>query len=317
MAIIAIPGGTGNVGRAIVDALLATGKHTVFIFSRTTNPSLSAEIGAPILAVDYTDVSSLVRVLEDNNIDTVISGIAMHSVDGTTPHEIELIHAADQSRVTKRMISSGWGTPFKEEDIGAIPSIQHKLNALGELEKTKDLEWSVVHNGFFLDYWGIPGVKSYLVRAPMVFWLDVPNNAAALPGTGDTKAVFTHTSDVARFVAASVDLKRWDRDMFVRGDRLTWNEFLGLAQEVKGTKFTVAYDSVEDMKSGKTTELPGQVPLYQFIPKEALLGYTAVFGLWFENGAFDLKPEEWLNDSFPEIKPMTAKEMLEKAWKKE
>lgn len=33
-AIIAVAGGTGNVGRAIVEAILATGKHQVFILSR-------------------------------------------------------------------------------------------------------------------------------------------------------------------------------------------------------------------------------------------------------------------------------------------
>lgn len=69
----------------------------------------------PILGVDYADVDALVKVLEDNNIHTVISGIAMHSPDGTTPHEIELIRAADRSRVTKRLVSSEWGAPVKDE----------------------------------------------------------------------------------------------------------------------------------------------------------------------------------------------------------
>ena len=34
MAIIAVAGGTGNVGRAIVDAIVAGGKHQVKILSR-------------------------------------------------------------------------------------------------------------------------------------------------------------------------------------------------------------------------------------------------------------------------------------------
>jgi uncharacterized protein YbjT (DUF2867 family) len=34
MAIVAVAGGTGNVGRAIVEAILATGKHQVKILSR-------------------------------------------------------------------------------------------------------------------------------------------------------------------------------------------------------------------------------------------------------------------------------------------
>lgn len=43
MAIVAVPGGTGNVGRAIVDAIVATGKHQVKILSRKVLlPNMSA-----------------------------------------------------------------------------------------------------------------------------------------------------------------------------------------------------------------------------------------------------------------------------------
>lgn len=67
------------------------------------------------MAVDYSDVNAVVKLLEDNNVHTVISGIAMHSPDGTAPHEIELIQAADRSKATKRLISSEWGLPQKEK----------------------------------------------------------------------------------------------------------------------------------------------------------------------------------------------------------
>ena len=67
---------------------------------------------------------------------------------------------------------------------------------------------------------------------------------------------------------------------------------------------------------GQTTELPGQVSLYQFFPKPALQSMAAAFGLWFEDGIFDPKPAKFLNETFPEIKPLKVKELLEKAWKK-
>lgn len=69
----------------------------------------------PVVPVDYSDVDAIVKVLEDNNIDTVVSGIAMHSADGTAPNEIELIRASDLSKTTKRLISSEWGLPVKDE----------------------------------------------------------------------------------------------------------------------------------------------------------------------------------------------------------
>lgn len=69
--------------------------------------------------------------------------------------------------------------------------------------------------------------------------VDVAHDVAAIPGSGDVPIVFTHVADVARFVAASLGLPegRWDPDSYVVGDRLTWNEFLELAEEAKGRLF--------------------------------------------------------------------------------
>jgi len=118
--------------------------------------------------------------------------------------------------------------------------VAHKREAARALEATTTLEHTVFHVGFFMDYWGlgphgVPGVPSYLAtRTPFVTWLDMAHGAAAIPGSGDVPVVFTHTADVARFVAASLDLPRWERETFVQGDRLTWNQFLRLAEEARG-----------------------------------------------------------------------------------
>jgi hypothetical protein len=64
--------------------------------------------------VDYSNVESLTKVLEDNDVHTVISALTMLPTEGS-PHEIELIHAADASKSTKRMISSDWGKPLTLE----------------------------------------------------------------------------------------------------------------------------------------------------------------------------------------------------------
>lgn len=66
---------------------------------------------------------------------------------------------------------------------------------------------------------------------PMSIVLDIPSKKAAIPGSGNEPAVFTHTTDVAKFVAASLDLDKWDTASYVVGDRVTWNEFLHFAEE--------------------------------------------------------------------------------------
>lgn len=68
-----------------------------------------------MLAVSYDDVPGLTKMLEDNNVHTVISAITMMPIDGSTPKEVELIQAADASETTKRLISSDWGIPYDEQ----------------------------------------------------------------------------------------------------------------------------------------------------------------------------------------------------------
>jgi nucleoside-diphosphate-sugar epimerase len=131
MVVVAVAGGTGNVGRAIVEAILAAGKHEVKILGRKVvaqqfrldmsltdmqpNPALESELGVPIIPVDYSDVAAAAKVLEENNIHTIVSTMSMFPMDGSKPHEPELIQAADLSKTTVRMISSDWGVPHKDE----------------------------------------------------------------------------------------------------------------------------------------------------------------------------------------------------------
>ncbi|KAF5227773.1 hypothetical protein FANTH_14679 [Fusarium anthophilum] len=322
MVVVAVAGGTGNVGRTIVEALLATAKHEVLILGRKINSKLSTELGVPIIAVDYTDVDALAKILEDNKIDVVISALTMlPSPNGDGPYEIELIRAADKSVTTKRFISSDWTFPVTENidicwesrHIPKLSSVKPKLEAEEELKNATSLETTKFYNGYFLDYWGLPKVKSHM--PPMTLVLDIPHNMAAIPGIGDVPVVFTHTRDVARFVASSLDLKKWEPRYYIVGDRMTWNNFLHIVEEVKGTTFAVVHDSLEKLDQGEVTELPGHRDLYQILPKEICKSLLSTFGFWFADGSFNLQPEVSLNDIFPEIKTLTVREMIEEAWR--
>lgn len=186
------------------------------------------------------------------------------------------------------------------------------MKVLETLESTS-LEYTAVLNGYFLDYWVSPHVKSYFGSWPLV--IDVPNNVAAIPGSGDVPIVFTHTFDIARFVPALLRLPNWERESYIIGDKVTWNEFVRLAEEAKGVKFTVTYDSVKKLEASQITELPSHGNLYSFFPREMLQGLFAAFGRMFEEGDFDLKPSRTLNDVFPEIKARGVKKLLFEAWK--
>lgn len=103
------------------------------------------------------------------------------------------------------------------------------IEALGKT----DLEWTQIHNAYFLDYYGMPYVETYL--SPLVFAVDIANKTAAIPGaTGDEIITFTYTKDLAKFVVAALGLPRWDQTMYCYSDNATLKEMVRIAEEMTG-----------------------------------------------------------------------------------
>lgn len=144
--------------------------------------------------------------------------------------------------------------------------------------------------------------------------VDVANNAAAIPGSGDVPVAFTHSVDVAKFVIASLTLPKWEPKTYLVGDNLTWNQLVELAEDIKGTRFEVSYDSEDLLKSGKVTELPSHTALYPTFPKQDVQAMLATMGLMFARGVFDLNTGHRIVKDFPGMRLRAMKELLVEAW---
>lgn len=101
-----------------------------------------------------------------------------------------------------------------------------------ELRKT-ELEWTRFANGFFLDYYGAPHVKTHLPT--ITFAVDIASRKAAVPGTGNEVIALTYSYDVAKFVSAFLNLPMWEEVTYCYGEKTTWNEFVKVAEDVTGT----------------------------------------------------------------------------------
>jgi len=174
----------------------------------------------------------------------------------------------------------------------------------------------MILNGFFLDYFVAPKVPSYF--QPLAFAIDFAHDTAAIPGSGDVPAVFTHTWDIARFVAALVASdEKWEKKSYIIGDKVTWKEFVRFAEGAKERRFEVGYDSLEMLRRGEVTELPSHREAYPFFPKEVLQGLLAGFGVMIEEGVFDFEvPEGTLNGRFPGIRARGVKRCVFEAWER-
>lgn len=74
----------------------------------------SVDLGFPVIAVDYNDVDGLQAVLEEHQIETIISALAMHII-GVGKSQINLIEAADKNSHTKRFVTSTWAVRASAE----------------------------------------------------------------------------------------------------------------------------------------------------------------------------------------------------------
>ncbi|KAL4772281.1 hypothetical protein BDW60DRAFT_216653 [Aspergillus nidulans var. acristatus] len=237
MVNVAVAGGSGGVGRTIVEAL-SRSLHQAFVFSRKLDGDVYNKPNITTIMVDYTKAESLIRILETYRIQKVIWAFSSRT--------------AKLSKETKRFVPNSFAIQYPREAVKDPPQLKDYFAVIETLHQSE--EFTVFHNGTFLDYF-LPQktrLKSYL--RPNVFVIDIANTVAAIPGDGNAPLTLT-------FVVQSLDLKdgEWEEQSRVIGDEISWNELVGLAEEMHvslGCKFRVHYDPIEKLENFEITELP-------------------------------------------------------------
>ncbi|KAF6804912.1 nmrA-like family protein [Colletotrichum sojae] len=305
MVVVAVAGGTGGIGRAVVEQLQLSQKHDVVVLSRKIPNELPPN-NARIVKVNYEDIEGLKQLLESENVETVFSTISVLS-EAQCRAQLNLIAAADSSTTTRRFVPSEFGSMNTPEDVAKEPMMASFASTADVLKHTK-LQYTRFVVGFMMDYWGMPHVPSYL--EPMHFAFDMGNRRAVIPGSGKDVISMVHSFDLARFIVRSLDSDDWPEYSGVVGSDVTLNEAMALAQKARGGKFDVVHDDEEALKSGNVTVLGNE----EGIPVEMAKEMTAFFGRIIVGGLLDIPKTVRITDMYPDIRPMTVEELLEKAW---
>jgi hypothetical protein len=124
---------------------------------------------------------------------------------------------------------------------------------------------------------------------------------ANIVGTGDEPFCLTRGDDVGRFVAAALDLNKWDERSGMIGSRTTWNELIKLGEKVRGRKFIVKRSTVDEALSKCDPN-----------PKNRMTNLMYEIFIAMCQGELDY--EATLNKKFPEIQPTTIDEFINKWW---
>ncbi|KAJ4353203.1 uncharacterized protein N0V89_004929 [Didymosphaeria variabile] len=309
---VAVAGGTGGIGRNIVNGLVQQGKHEILILSRKSSTLEIGSTSIRTIATDYSNIDGMKTILKANNITIIISALILASPEGSQA-QLNLISAAAQSGIVKKFLPSEYGIHYTEEIVSFHPAARYWLDAADALRKS-NMQFTRVIFGWTLDHYGLPRVHSYM--KPFKYVLDFDNRKAAIPGDGEQPVSFLHTADLARYIGALLEEDDWPELSAFVADTLSWKEFVGIAEKVTGAKWEVKYDSVTTLEKGEATILPQ----LEGAPTEAdypgMRAMISEFGLMAVRGVLDVSRLGVRNEEFPQIKPMGVEEVVEKAWGK-
>lgn len=186
----------------------------------------------PTIATDYDNIPGMVSILQDNNVDVVISALILSS-PSTSQAQLNLISAATQSTTVTKFLPSEYGIHYTEATAAFHPAARYWLDAAAAL-RASHLSFTRVVFGWTLDHYGLPRVHSYM--KPFRYVLDFEARRATVPGDGTDKVSFLHTSDLGRYVCALLEVEgQWPEISAFVGGVVSWNQFVNLAEKVTGT----------------------------------------------------------------------------------
>ncbi|KAJ6186503.1 hypothetical protein N7519_007804 [Penicillium mononematosum] len=303
MVVIAVAGGFGDLGKLIVESLLATGKHEVYSLTRKPPSSAKPIKGPggkeylPIIQTDYAEEKSITTALEEKNVHTIISTLGLDFEDVSNA-QLRLISAAAASKCVKRFAPSEFNVDYDLPD-SVLPYPEKRFHSVARraIEKTR-LEYTYFVCGMFMDYFGMPKIESPL--RPTYSILDLQNNQIKVPGNGKAILAMTMARDVGRYVAAAVDLPQWPKVLTIIGSQISLNDLVDVAVAAKGNpeEIEVKRYPIQDFLNHSVPLLPSNEPIAHQFPggeeqlRALLCDMDAAVGL----GAFDIAKIEGSSD---------------------
>lgn len=225
---VLVVGGTGHVGRLVVDELLGRGKRVRALVRPGTDPTKLRTRGVDIAIGDMLDLESLVRAM--TGMDAVISTAAGYTRRSKQAHEIDtvgntnLAEAAARAGVDRFVLTS----ILTCDQTPQVPHFWHKKLTEDRLEQL-GVPFVALRPGAFLDQVTTMGGDPF--KTGKLRWI----------GSATVPLTFVLTTDLAGYLARAVDANiltcervdiGWDRP-------LSMQEVAAVASGVVGRKMTV------------------------------------------------------------------------------
>ncbi|KAF2160368.1 hypothetical protein M409DRAFT_29217 [Zasmidium cellare ATCC 36951] len=231
---VAIVGAGGNIGSRIVDALLATGKHTVTAITRKDTTSKFPEKVMPVY-VDYNEPETIFNALRGQ-------GALIITVGFFAPKNLStlLVQAAAEAEVPW-ILPSEWSPDSAHEGlVRDISSLQNMPIVREEIKMLGKSSYVALCCGLWYEW---------CLSTPVLFGIDCLGRKATLFDDGNTKINTSTLAQVGRSVAGllSLPIKSEDgacldrfrnRHVYTSSFCISQNDMLESAFRVTGTDRT-------------------------------------------------------------------------------
>ncbi|KAK0125668.1 hypothetical protein ONS95_000329 [Cadophora gregata] len=243
---VVLAGASGNLGPAILKALLDSGKFNVTVLTRKESTATFPST-AKVIKVDYKSLDSLTSAFQGQ--DAVISTLAAVALS-----DQKLLIDAAISAGVQRFLPSEFGSDLDNPKARTLPVYHGKVEIEEYLvEKAKsnpDFSYTIVRNGFFLD-WGLQ----------VGFIINLKDSKPTIFGSGDQEISTTSLPTVGKAVVGVLTrpAETANKVVYVEEAAVSQNQLLAMAKKytpgktwepVRGDLDAMVANSNERLKKG-------------------------------------------------------------------
>ncbi|KAH7850351.1 hypothetical protein Vadar_031494 [Vaccinium darrowii] len=305
---ILIIGGTGYIGKFIVEASAKSG-HPTFALVResTVSDPVKAKLiesfknsGVTLLHGDLNDHKSLVKAIKQ--VDVVISATGKTSTDGSMQllDQFKLIAAIKEAGNIKRFFPSEFGNDVDRSNAVEPAKTAYGMKAqVRRAIEAEGIPHTFVSSNYFAGY-NLPHFGQPDLSAP-------PRDRAIILGDGNPKAVFVEEHDIGTYTIKAVDDPRTlNKILYMRPPKNMYslNELVSLWEKKIGKTLERIYVPEDQvLKQIQESAIPINIHL-------AICHSVYVKG---DHTNFEIKPSFGVEASelYPDVKYITVDEYLD------
>ncbi|XP_051139562.1 isoflavone reductase-like protein [Andrographis paniculata] len=299
---ILIIGGTGYIGKLIVEASLRSGHPTFAVIRKSTVSDLvKAKIvegfkssGVTILNGDLNDHQSLVTAIKQ--VDVVISAVGSLQL----ADQVKIISAIKEAGNVKRFLPSEFGNDVdRARGVGPAKTLLEIKAQIRRATEAEAIPYTYVSSNCSFGYFLATLSQEPYATAP-------PRDKVTIVGDGNTKAVFVDERDIGAYTIKAVDDPRTlNKILYIKPPKniYSFNEMAALWEKKVGKSLEKEYISDEQLLK-QIQESPAPINFY-----------LAILHAIYANGDqtyFEIEPSFGVEASelYPEIKYTTVDEHL-------